>query len=545
MMKTIHLVPALALGLLLSTATSAQETAAETAAPTGSAPQSGTQDPIASTENGTARLDAATAQMIERLTAAEAELVELRERISIEREPLARRVGELEAELSEARAEYQIVLRQKDARGSDLSRLETDVEARRKEIKFLSGQLDQYAGDFDSRLLLHEKQRFGGIVEQARQASTDASLNSGEVFAAQTAMIEASLERLEGALGGERFTGQATDEQGFLREGQFLTIGPTAYFASTDFETVGRVREVAGTKTPSVLPFLEPAQNEAAAQTLRNKSGVLPIDPTLGSAARVEATEQTWLEHIEAGGPVVIPIFAMAAIALLIAIAKWFQLQFVPRPSKRQVREFLDRVRDGDNEGAERSARAMPGPTGSMLLAGSQSLGYPKELIEEVMYESMVGARRKLNSMLPFIGVAAAAAPLMGLLGTVTGIIDTFRLITEFGSGDAKSLSGGISEALITTKFGLVVAIPSLLVHAYLTRKARGIVSDMEASAMALVNRVSTIDSKSPRPASGRELLDGGPKPDPEAVREQVEELVREMLAPLTASGAGRADHDS
>ena len=87
--------------------------------------------------------------------------------------------------------------------------------------------------------------------------------------------------------------------------------------------------------------------------------------------------------------------------------------------------------------------------------------------------------------------MCASSAPLLGLLGTVTGIINTFKQITIFGSGDVKQLSGGISEALITTKFGLIVAIPSLLLHAYLSRKARAVTSEMEAQAVQFANEVA------------------------------------------------------
>ncbi|MCA9296254.1 MAG: MotA/TolQ/ExbB proton channel family protein, partial [Phycisphaerales bacterium] len=93
-------------------------------------------------------------------------------------------------------------------------------------------------------------------------------------------------------------------------------------------------------------------------------------------------------------------------------------------------------------------------------------------------------------SGLNLVKIVSTIAPLLGLLGTVTGIINTFKLITLFGSGDVKTLSGGISEALITTECGLIVAIPALLIHAYLARKARGVVDQMEQAGIALVNAV-------------------------------------------------------
>jgi hypothetical protein len=107
------------------------------------------------------------------------------------------------------------------------------------------------------------------------------------------------------------------------------------------------------------------------------------------------------------------------------------------------------------------------------------------------MYEQALTTRLNLQRMLPFIAVSASAAPLLGLLGTVTGIINTFKLITVFGTGDVKTLSSGISEALITTEFGLIVAIPALLLHAFLSRRARGVIDQMEKAAIAFVNQIS------------------------------------------------------
>ena len=80
--------------------------------------------------------------------------------------------------------------------------------------------------------------------------------------------------------------------------------------------------------------------------------------------------------------------------------------------------------------------------------------------------------------------------PLLGLLGTVTGMIHTFRLVTVFGTGDARLLSGGISEALVTTEFGLMIAIPVLLVHAYLARRVRTIIGRLENRAIEFVGEL-------------------------------------------------------
>ena len=124
-----------------------------------------------------------------------------------------------------------------------------------------------------------------------------------------------------------------------------------------------------------------------------------------------------------------------------------------------------------------------------MLNIGLEHINEDNALVEEVMYEEMLTTRLKVEKYTPFIAVCASSAPLLGLLGTVTGIINTFKLITVFGSGDVKTLSGGISEALITTALGLIVAIFSLILFAFLSRKAKTIMDRMEKIAILFMNR--------------------------------------------------------
>jgi biopolymer transport protein ExbB len=146
-------------------------------------------------------------------------------------------------------------------------------------------------------------------------------------------------------------------------------------------------------------------------------------------------------------------------------------------------------------EEARQGVQRLSGPLKGMLADALEHVDEPRELIEEVMYEHILETRMKLQRGLPFIAVSASSAPLLGLLGTVTGIISTFRLITVFGSGDVKMLSAGISEALVTTEFGLIVAIPALLIHAFLNRRARGLVDRMEKTAVVVLNKLGRSDA--------------------------------------------------
>jgi len=145
-------------------------------------------------------------------------------------------------------------------------------------------------------------------------------------------------------------------------------------------------------------------------------------------------------------------------------------------------------VRAGEIERARRIAAGPNFPAAVMLGAALERVDAGADVVEEVIYEKMIGVQSSLQSWLPFIAITAATAPLLGLLGTVSGMISTFDLITLFGSGDAKSLAGGISEALITTLFGLVVAIPSLVIHALLSRRCHGILQTSERLGITFVN---------------------------------------------------------
>jgi len=134
---------------------------------------------------------------------------------------------------------------------------------------------------------------------------------------------------------------------------------------------------------------------------------------------------------------------------------------------------------------------------GDMLATAVEHVDEKKEYIEEILYEKMLGARTKLERGLSFLALTATVGPLMGLLGTVMGMIATFKLISSFGSGDPKVLASGISEALIATASGMIVAIPALLLHAFLSRKAKGIIGSMEQTAVGFINGVPEVE-KSP-----------------------------------------------
>jgi len=455
------------------------------------------------------------------------ELSTLREQMASEKIPLSRELSEVEAELRAVRDEYQATTRLLDSRTLDLSNLHTEIEARKDEESYLSDLLAEYLRNFDSRLHIAESKRYEVALQEASLAVENSALTTTEVYQTQASLLATSIERLEEAMGGTTFEGQAVAPDGLVTDGTFLLVGPAALFATGDGAVVGTAEQRLGSLEPTVVAFHEPLRSEEALGLVSSADGTFPFDPTLGNAHKMAATEESFLEHVLRGGAVMYPIFALAGAALLVALYKWLALSMVRKPSRKKVAAVLAAVRGRDQAQAAEAVSAIKGPAGRMLATGVEHMHEPRDLVEEVMYEKMLTSRLKLERMLPFISISAASAPLLGLLGTVTGIINTFKLITVFGSGDVKSLSGGISEALITTECGLIVAIPSLLMHAFLSRKARGIVSNMETTSVAFVNELSKAGLGGPVERS--EPQQQGTRTD-EGAHEDLEQPMDELL---------------
>ena len=166
-------------------------------------------------------------------------------------------------------------------------------------------------------------------------------------------------------------------------------------------------------------------------------------------------------------------------------------------------------------------------PTGR---SAARTISECEAIFEAIRLKELSPIRRSLLLMRTCVG----AAPLLGLLGTVTGIISTFKLITVFGTGDVKTLSGGISEALITTELGLIAAIPALLLHAYLSRKAKGITDRMEQSALSLVNGVAIGQPDARDAGSDQAGPDASPGGGNDAsAAESARDALVELLGPL------------
>ena len=444
------------------------------------------------------------------LEAALAELSAAQKKISAEKVPLAAGLAKAEDDVLAKRNEVEKATRDLENKIVDLNVLKSEVKSREAEVKFIGSALDEYMNAFESRIHIAEVARYQGVIDDSRAAASNADMGVTEKLEKRLAIIDTALARLDATLGGESFEGKALTETGKLEKGTYAMVGPLAAFASKDSPAVGLTRLQLNTTEPSIVPTAEPFQAELKALAM-NGEGTLPLDPTMGNAEKIAATKETFVEHISKGGPVVVPILVLGVLAVVIGLIKWFQIAGIRLAKPRDLQIVLDRLKDGNEEGAMKHASSIKGPVGQLMETAVLHCNEPKEHIEEALYEQMLNTKPALERWMPFVALSAATAPLLGLLGTVTGMINTFRLISVFGTGDPKMLSSGISEALVTTEFGLIVAIPSLLIHAFISRKAKGVLGSMEQTSVAFINGVpEEIGKPDEKDADNEAASDGG-----------------------------------
>ena len=213
--------------------------------------------------------------------------------------------------------------------------------------------------------------------------------------------------------------------------------------------------------------------------------------PRSGNAISLHEVNITLREQIKQGGPVGYSILALGGLALLFSLIIGIDLGRNRPIGTREVQLIANLARNNETDKAVARAESLPGSMGEMIRVGVDNLDAGAVFLEEVMLSIVVRTRPTLERFLPFLSITIVAAPLLGLLGTVVGMIKTFALITVFGTGDPKALSSGISEALVTTEMGLIVAIIVLLLHAVFVRLIKGRLSTMEQIAFDFV-RFST-----------------------------------------------------
>lgn len=417
------------------------------------------------------------------------ELAQARRDVEGEKLPLVRSVNELEQRVLDEKAAYQKAERFQENQLVELNALKAQARTRGEEVKYLDSLVTEYGRAFRSRVHLVEEVRLKGALDAFDAATASPELGEAERLVRRSELIRASLARIRTVAGGDSFEAQALGPSSVLEKGKVALFGPVALFASDQSSAVGLLQQELNKADPTVVP-LHGDIEASARQLTAGGSGSMAFDPTLGNAFKLEALKESLYEKLAQGGPVMVPLLALGISALVVALVKWLQFVRIRLVSETELQEVLQNLERDDSGAALKLARSIPGLAGELLATAVEHADEKKEYIEEILYEKMLGARSKLERGLPFLALAATTGPLMGLLGTVTGMIATFKLISSFGSGDPKLLAAGISEALMATATGMGVAIPALLLHAFMSRKAKGIIGSMEQTAVGFVNGV-------------------------------------------------------
>jgi len=212
----------------------------------------------------------------------------------------------------------------------------------------------------------------------------------------------------------------------------------------------------------------------SAGDLVAETSGVVDfgLDVTRGQILDLLLESPTIMDRVNQGGIVGYCIIGLGAIGLLIALLRFVGLSSDSRKVTAQLK---------------RDTASTDNPLGRVLAAYESNRNADTETIELKLSEAALKEMPGLTKGLLLIKVISVVAPLMGLLGTVTGMIKTFQVITLYGAGDPKMMAGGISQALVTTVLGLVVAIPMVLLHTVVSGQSRKVINILQSQSAGLV----------------------------------------------------------
>ncbi|WP_420834816.1 DUF3450 family protein [Pseudidiomarina sediminum] len=359
-----------------------------------------------------------------------------------------------------------------EANETELANLEDALTQRMGSLKELFGVLQQVAGDTASNLQnSYVSVEYPGRSEQlsdlAQKMGSSAKLASIEEiesvwYALQQEMTESGkvskFDTTVTLASGEKVTKPVVRVGTFnmVADGNYLELIP-----GTD--AVAELVRQPGSRYLSTVEALEAG----------DKSPVrFALDPTGGSILGLLVQAPSIGERIDQGSTVGYIILGLGLIGLLIALERFVTLTLMGGKVKRQLKQ---QKAQQDN------------PLGRVMLVQDKYPNADTETLELKLSEAILREVPKITRNLTFIKIISVVAPLLGLLGTVTGMINTFQAITLFGTGDPKLMAGGISQALVTTVLGLVVAIPMTLLFATLNTRSKNLVHVLQEQASGII----------------------------------------------------------
>lgn len=385
-----------------------------------------------------------------------------------ERAEQARLLAEARAALAVQEAEAARLKAEFERQERELAAQEQLLAQRAGHLGELFGVIRQSAGDVaghwqDSLLNAQYPERLATL----RRLAESRSLPGADDLEGYWLLL---LEDLAASGRIERLSLPVVAADGTRSERQVLRVGAFSAYADGQFL---RYDADAG---QLLAPPRQPSGSGLLGDFVQSRAAlaVLPVDPTRGSLLEQLQRAPTLWDRIRQGGLVGGVILVLGALGLLLALWRMVWLAGVSRRVQAQMRD-LATPRD-DN------------PLGRVIgVLGDRPQLADLETLELRLDEAILQETPPLEKGLGLLKLLAAVAPLLGLLGTVTGMIVTFQAITQSGSGDSRLMADGISQALVTTVLGLVVAIPLLFLHALLASRSKGLIQVLEQQSAGLI----------------------------------------------------------
>ncbi len=364
--------------------------------------------------------------------------------------------------------------RLEEARRNNEAEITRQLEIQRERLGQLSelfGVLQQAAGDAraviaSSHVTIDNPGRMEEIdilVSKASESSELPTLAEIRSWPAQMMLEMVGSAEIVKFPHEVRLNDGTTQNMDIIRVGDFGLVGDGKFLQlKSNGEVAELQRQPSGRLTGSIAAF----------ETQSSGLHPLGVDPTRGQLLNLEIDKPTVEERLEQGGFIGYLTLSLGVIAVLLAIFQWFYLFMVSGKVRKQVKS---EVADVNN------------PLGRVLAVYDQNRSVDVETLELKLDEAILKETPALERFLTAIKLISAVAPLFGLLGTVTGMIQTFQAITLFGAGDPTQMAGGISAALMTTVEGLVVAIPTLMLHSFLSGSSKGVIHVLEEQSAGII----------------------------------------------------------
>ncbi len=374
---------------------------------------------------------------------------------------------------------------------SEVTALENQVFALRSEAESAADALNRAEqaalsaaenSDFLSATLEQAKATLGSYDDTTLQSDAFAAMDSpGQL----STLFQTASQRLSLLSQVRRDPGAFFLADGSEVQGQIIRFGNIAAFGVSE-KASGALVPAGGER---FRLWKDPAVDSAQALAENKLPALLQTYLFENASAAISDPEvKTIVSEMQKGGFIGYVILVLGGIAMALVVLRAIFLQRSGASIQNILEQIAPAVRTGRVEDAITAAKRFKGSAARVVTAALRNLDRDREHLEDIVSESILHESTYLNRFGAIIMMIAAVAPLLGLLGTVTGMIQTFDVITEFGTSDPKLLSGGIAIALVTTEQGLIVAIPCLLFGGLLNGWADRIKDDMEKAALRAVN---------------------------------------------------------